>query len=400
MKIARALTAVLTLLSTACGDSATQPDTEPGTGPIEFRHSTSDPAYVSVADGRLSVRFGARAGRVRRALLVSGSDTLEMHLQLNNGLTDTWRVAADRGLSSYSLLIETTDSTETHGPYTPPVQPFQAVEWVASAVGYQIFPERFWNGDRSNDTLALGSDEYDFQHSAVRGTPPVVTSDWSGPVGGSHCCHQYFGGDLQGIIDRLGDLDARGVTVLYLNPIFSSGSAHGYDTFDYLEVAANFGDSTVLRALLDQAHARGMRVIWDYVPNHVGIGHWAFQDAIERGETSDYWDWFRFRVPADSVQAGNGAHYDGWWGIGSLPELQTVNSEVMDHLLEVARRAHELRGRPGDRRTVRTGRRRGVGGWRGAGEPLRRVLRSHCGDELQPHRVARHTPPAHQDGRG
>ena len=89
MQIARALTAVLTLLSTACGDSATGPaiveEPEPqGTAPIELRHSTSDPAYVSLADGRLSVRFGARTGRVRRAFLVSGSDTLEMHLQLND----------------------------------------------------------------------------------------------------------------------------------------------------------------------------------------------------------------------------------------------------------------------------------------------------------------------------
>ena len=198
-----------------------------------------------------------------------------------------------------------------------------------------LFPERFRNGDPTNDALGPATDEYHLRHPAAGGDRPVLTGAWDGPVLESHCCHQYFGGDLQGVIDRLDEVAALGVDVLYLNPIFSAGSAHGYDTFDYLEVAPNFGDSTVLRALVDAADARGMRVIWDYVPNHVGIGHWAFQDALAKGEASEYWDWFDFHVPADSIQAGNGNHYEAWWGFGSLPELQTREPDVMDHLLEV-----------------------------------------------------------------
>jgi glycosidase len=303
---------------------------------LEFRHSPANPADLSEAGGRLSVRFRARLGQVEAARLVTGSTSTPMHLQFRTGLDERWRGTAAPGAGSYTVEVDTPTGTLSFGPYTVPGTVFRAVQWVGRSVGYQIFPERFWNGDPSNDDAALATDEYAFQHASQKGTPPVVMDDWNGPVGQSHCCHQYFGGDLQGIIDRLDDLQARGADVLYLNPVFESGSAHGYDTFDYMKVAENFGDSTVLRTLLDQAHARDMRIIWDYVPNHVGIGHWAFQDAVAKGESSDYWDWFNFRVPADQVQAGNGTHYDAWWGFGSLPELQTEVPEVMDHLLEVA----------------------------------------------------------------
>jgi glycosidase len=303
---------------------------------LDFRHSPTDPVDVSVAAGRLSVRFRTRLGAVEAARLVTGAEATPMHRQLRVGLDERWRGTLDPGAGSYTVEVDTPGGTVRFGPYTVPGEPFRAVDWVSGSVGYQIFPERFWNGDPTNDAAALATDEYAFRHESQKGSPPVLMDDWSGPVGESHCCHQYFGGDLQGIIDRLDDLQARGADVLYLNPVFESGSAHGYDTFDYMKVAENFGDSTVLRTLLDQAHARDMRIIWDYVPNHVGIGHWVFQDAVAKGESSDYWDWFNFRVPADQVQAGNGGHYEAWWDFGSLPELQTEVPEVMDHLLDVA----------------------------------------------------------------
>jgi cyclomaltodextrinase / maltogenic alpha-amylase / neopullulanase len=166
---------------------------------------------------------------------------------------------------------------------------------------------------------------------------PLFTQGWGGTVTETHCCHQYFGGDLQGILDRLDHLAALGVTFLYLNPIFTSGSAHGYDTYDYLEVAPNFGDEALLRTLLDAASSRGIRVMWDFVPNHVGVGFWAFQDAVTKGQASPYWDWFEFRVPSSEIQVGNGNHYDAWWGFGSLPRLDTRRPAVFDHLMAVTR---------------------------------------------------------------
>ena len=306
-----------------------------GEAALSFNHRATNPALVSVADGRLSIRFTARHGQVVSARAVAGGDTVDMHRQLQVGLDDVWRASLPESVTGYSFLIERPDTTIERGPYDTPANLFRSVGWVEDAVGYQIFPERFWNGDPSNDSAAVQNEEYHYRDPALGGAEPVLTEQWDGPMLESHCCHQYFGGDLQGILDRLDYLDGLGATVLYLNPIFLSGSAHGYDTFDYFQVAPNFGDSTLLRTLVDQAHARGMRIIWDYVPNHVGIGHWAFQDAVTSGEASDYWDWFEFYVPADSIQVGNGEHYEGWWGLGSLPELQTTNPDVMAHLMTV-----------------------------------------------------------------
>lgn len=304
-------------------------------GPIElaFSHTPDDPADVSVADGRLSIRFRAHGGE-SATVTADGADHAA-HVQFATGLEDVWRASVPATTSSYTIAIETADGPEQFGPYTVPGDLFRSVPWAEDAVAYQIFPERFWNGDETNDHFGPETDEYHYLD--VPGTQPVLTEEWDGRVLGSHCCHQYFGGDLQGILDRMGHLEELGVTVLYLNPIFLSGSAHGYDTYDYYRVAPNFGDEALLRTLLDQAHARGMRVIWDFVPNHVGVGHWAFQDAVEQREASEYWDWFDFHPDADGLQVGDPDDYDGWWGFASLPELQTENPEVFDHLLDITR---------------------------------------------------------------
>jgi cyclomaltodextrinase / maltogenic alpha-amylase / neopullulanase len=305
----------------------------PGPG-LVFSHNPTRPADASRAGGRLSVRFRVTQGKVQTASVTAGGESVPMHLQLTTGMQEVWRASLPEGSSSYAFTVATADETRTFGPYTVPGQLFTAVPWVGDAVGYQIFPERFWNGDPTNDSLALATDSWHYKE--VGGTEPYLTP-WDGPIGNSHCCHQYFGGDLQGIIDRLDHLEDLGVSFIYLNPIFTSGSAHGYDASDFLEVAPNFGDETVLRALLDAAGSRGMRLMWDFVPNHVGVGFWAFQDAVTKGTSSEYWSWFNFNVPPDQIVVGNGNHYDAWWGLGSLPRLETRNAEVFEHLMEVTR---------------------------------------------------------------
>jgi cyclomaltodextrinase / maltogenic alpha-amylase / neopullulanase len=310
-----------------------------GAVPLSFSHDASSPRDVSAAGERLSLRFRVHKGQADSAFVMVGGDRHRMHAQLRVGLAEVWRAAVPAGVSTYAFRIYTGSGAETFGPYSPPADLFTALGWVGESVGYQIFPERFWNGDPANDSMTIATDSWNYKE--VGGTQPYLT-EWDGPIGHSHCCHQYFGGDLQGIIDRLDHLQQLGVTFLYLNPIFTSGSAHGYDASSYLEVAPNFGDEAVLRALLDAAGARGMRIMWDFVPNHVGVGFWAFQDAVEKGPASDYWNWFNFHVPHDQVVVGNGNHYDAWWGLGSLPMLETRNRDVFDHLMEVTRYWTEL----------------------------------------------------------
>jgi hypothetical protein len=120
-------------------------------------------------------------------------------------------------------------------------------------VGYQIFPDRFYNGDPANDALALDTDEANFSPYA----PAPILSAWNDPITPLHCCHQYFGGDLRGIREKLDYLAQLGVGLIYLNPIFVSGSAHGYDTHDFLEVAPRLGTKAELRALLEESPYAG-----------------------------------------------------------------------------------------------------------------------------------------------
>jgi cyclomaltodextrinase / maltogenic alpha-amylase / neopullulanase len=314
-------------------------DLEPAGLPagVGFQHDPRNAAHLSVAGGRLSIRFRVNPQEVRSASVSIGGPSVPMHHQLSYRTHEVWRASVPEGTASYSLALETAGGTEVFGPFTVPGTLFRTVPWVGGAVGYQIFPERFWNGDPSNDHHTVETDAHAYMHPAQRGSPPVLMPTWGGEVMQFHCCHQYFGGDIQGIIDRLDHLEALGVSLLYLNPVFLAGSAHGYDTFDYLVVAPNFGDERVLRTLLDRARARGIRMMWDFVPNHVGVGHHAFQDAVQRGQASPYWSWFRFHVPAAQVEVGNGRHYDAWSGFGSLPKLDTRNPAVFQHLLDVTR---------------------------------------------------------------
>jgi cyclomaltodextrinase / maltogenic alpha-amylase / neopullulanase len=302
-----------------------------------FSHAPDDPAHVSAAGGQLSIRFRVQRGQVQSATVTTSDDSFPMHLQLTDGVWEIWRAALPEGTTGYAFALQTAAGSEDHGPYAVPANLFRSVPWVGEAIGYQIFPERFWNGDPGNDQMALETDVVHYMDPRHWSIQPVLMEQWGGDVLDFHCCHQYFGGDLQGILDRLDHLQALGVTLIYLNPIFTSGSAHGYDTYDHLEVAPNFGDEALLRQLLVAARARGMRLMWDFVPNHVGVGHWAFQHAVEHGEASPYWNWFRFRVPGNQVEVGHGGHYDGWWGFGSLPVLETRNPEVFEHLIEVTR---------------------------------------------------------------
>lgn len=302
---------------------------------IGFSHSPSDPVDVSIANDTLSVRFTARRGKVHAAWLESGSDSIGMYVQLSSGLDDVWRTSAPTTLGTYTIRLVTDDGLLTRGPYTVPASPFRSVPWVGESVGYQIFPDRFWNGDPSNDSLALTTDEFHYNDLWTTNGPTLAES-WDAPPNSQHCCHQYFGGDIQGVIDRMDYLVGLGVTTLYMNPIWHSGSAHGYDAFDYRILAPEFGDSTTLRTFLDLAHANGIRVLWDFVPNHTGLGFWAFQDALANGPSSPYWDWYNFHPNSNGLQAGDGNDYDGWFAIASLPQLQTVNNEVTAHLLDVA----------------------------------------------------------------
>ncbi|WP_010632408.1 glycoside hydrolase family 13 protein [Sporolactobacillus vineae] len=204
-------------------------------------------------------------------------------------------------------------------PYMHEIDRFKAPEWVKKTIWYQIFPERFANGDPS-----LSPD-----HALPWGSKDPGVSD-------------FFGGDLQGIIDHLDDLQQLGINGIYLNPIFTSPSNHKYDTLDYMSVDPHFGDKETFRKLVDEAHRRGIRIMLDAVFNHIGSASKQWQDVVRNEDQSPYKDWFH--IHSFPVRTGENGNIEGRTTLSfdtfgftlSMPKLNTANPEVQKYLLDIA----------------------------------------------------------------
>lgn len=185
--------------------------------------------------------------------------------------------------------------------------------WVQDAVFYQIFPDRFANGDLEND-------------------PPNVQR-W----GAKPTIWGFQGGDLRGVIQKFDYLLDLGVTALYFNPIFQATSNHRYNISDYYHIDRKLGDMDDFQALLDVAHQNGVRVILDGVFNHCGRGFFAFNDVLENHSHSPYMDWFHLNnIPPDAYSPGDADDYEAWWKFKSLPKFNTDNPEVREYIFNVA----------------------------------------------------------------
>ena len=186
--------------------------------------------------------------------------------------------------------------------------------WVEDAIFYQIFPDRFANGDPEND-------------------PPNV-KPWSSPP----TVWDFQGGDLRGIIHRFDYLLDLGITALYLTPIFQATSTHRYNSSDYYTIDPKLGTLADFHALRDVAHRNNVRVVLDGVFNHCGRGFFAFTDMLENGEHSPYKDWFHVKkFPLNAYGPGEAENYLAWWKYKSLPKFNTNNPQVRKYLFDVAR---------------------------------------------------------------
>ncbi len=192
-------------------------------------------------------------------------------------------------------------------------------EWVRDAIFYQIFPDRFANGDPGND-------------------PPNVRPWNEKPTGWG-----FHGGDLQGVIDHFDYFLDLGVNAIYLNPIFLAASNHRYDTHDYFRIDPKLGDLKVFRALIQKAHQNNVHIILDGVFNHCGRGFFAFADVLANQEQSPYRDWFHIRrFPLHAYESHNQFNYQAWWNLRSLPKFNTDNPAVREYIYSVARYWIEL----------------------------------------------------------
>ena len=187
--------------------------------------------------------------------------------------------------------------------------------WVNDTIWYQIFPERFCNGDPTIN--------------------PEGTLPWR--ERGSVNNQEFFGGDLQGIVNKLDYIRDLGVSGVYLTPVNESPSSHKYDTTDYTKIDSHFGSEETMKTLVREAHNRGIRVMLDGVFNHSGQHFAPWLDVKEKGPQSQYFDWFMVNEWPFAEEGGNAwaKRYYTFAFFDNMPKLNTNNPAVRDYLIGV-----------------------------------------------------------------
>ncbi len=226
--------------------------------------------------------------------------------------------------------------------------------WAKGIVWYQIFPERFSNGDSTNNpdaekVFSLSHKQPDNWSITPWTSNWFDKAPWEEGFGRSFkdgLNYRRYGGDLQGIINKLDYLKKLGIGAIYLNPVFEAVSVHKYDASTYHHIDVNFGPDPVgdkkliatetpdnpatwqmtsadklFVKFIDEAHNRGIKVIIDGVFNHTGVAFWAFQDIVKNQKNSVYADWYKITGFKDAKDTASKFDYRGWWGTKSLPEF-------------------------------------------------------------------------------
>ncbi|MBA2175495.1 glycoside hydrolase family 13 protein [Halobacillus locisalis] len=173
--------------------------------------------------------------------------------------------------------------------------------WAKEAVIYQVFVDRFRDGNIENNTSVNEEVPYDEQ---LKG---------------------WMGGDLQGVIEKLDYIDDLGVNTIWVSPIYEGPYSHGYHPTDFMNIDPRFGSNQLMKQLVEEAHNKDIRIVYDLVPNHTSDQHEFFQDAVENGTESPYFDWYTFLNWPEE--------YETFYGINELPELNNDHPETRDYML-------------------------------------------------------------------
>lgn len=333
------------------------------------------------------IRFRIRHANADAVWLLSDEKRIPMHLKVCRGEFDYYEAEVVLGAEPMRYFFEirwgtqicfydkcgVTDAAESDRMFCI-VPGFSTPDWAKGAVMYQIYTDRFRNGDRHNDVL-------DREYIYI-GEPVAHVLDWD-KLPAAVGMREFYGGDLQGVMEKLDYLQELGVEVLYFNPLFVSPSNHKYDTQDYDYIDPHFGrivrdegnllskqdmnnqaatryisrvtakenleaSNALFIELVEELHRRGMKIILDGVFNHCGSFHkWLDRERIYEGQPgyekgaflsadSPYRSYFRFYHEQDWPC---NASYDGWWGHDTLPKLNYEGSEALEkEILRIARK--------------------------------------------------------------
>ena len=337
----------------------------------------------------VTFRFRTAKDDVDRVGLVTSADTYVMEKECTQGEFDYYTFETRLGEEPFRYCLEVQSGTEKYyygrcgisreilEYYNFVVVPgFSTPDWAKGAVMYQIFTDRFYNGDKSND---VETNEYYYI-----GDYSQRVTNWD-KYPANMGVREFYGGDLQGVMDKLDYLQDLGVEVVYFNPLFVSPSNHKYDIQDYDYIDPHYGkivddggevlpngvtdnsqatkykkrttglknleaSNELFIKLVEELHRRGMKVILDGVFNHCGsFNKWMDRERIYEGEEdyepgayvsadSPYRSYFRFFKEGPENWPYN-ANYDGWWGHDTLPKLNYEDSvKLENYILYIGRK--------------------------------------------------------------
>ena len=186
------------------------------------------------------------------------------------------------------------------------------VSWAKDAIFYQIFVDRFHQGDKTKDTSYINMKQFD--------RPDRMS---------------FYGGDLLGIIDKIPYLKNLGVNAIYLTPIFDSNSNHKYNITDYKKIDWMFGNDEKLHMLIEQLHKNNIKIVLDAVFNHCAYNNPIFEDVKKYSSKSKYFDWFIIHGKEIDFSDDH-FNYDGFGTCKYMPKFNTSNKNVEKYLLDIA----------------------------------------------------------------
>ncbi len=313
---------VLMLLPAGYEHPALVGDGEITTSAISHSQSVPD---LNLDRGRLSLTLSVRPGDVESVVVSVNGKTYATSILPVDELIEKHRCFIPwDGKSNlrYNFIIKDGAKVISFGPsgvgnshqdsyFNLSAQNFKPVvvpSWVENSVFYQIFPDRFADGDKSNN--------------------PANVVPW----GATPTYSNFMGGDLEGVEQNLPYLRELGANAIYLNPIFASPSNHGYETSNYRQVEPRFGGNAAFESLAASMHKAGMKIVIDGVFNHTATNFFAFSDICRNQAGSAYKDWyFLNKFP---IEVKDKPNYEAWYGFPSMPKLHVENPEVEKYLLQ------------------------------------------------------------------